>query len=471
MLNQNTGSAVIAERAPLPPEGQEAVLERPDLRTHLAHNPNVKLTDSVWKQLWEPKPPARDALALVLRELTAEQVAWVLDNESRSTVLAGVFELSEVSEEQIVALLSGRRAKVAAKALPADYPLSPQLWDRVTSLVGGIRRLEYLAVAPETSFDEARTFIGALTDTSAPKPSAERSRYFTQLLCRFPDLVDDYTQPGAIEALATVAAGSWHLDSEKLQRRIADRIDSPGPTGVGYDGVVTLAFTLMAFAANPVVDPAIVDEVARRSAKDRLLARVPDACHRRTSDPDRPQIVGRIEDVKEDSTLDWLVRRMTPFYGQNFSNRGRPFDLELLAYNPHLGTERAQRVVDGLADFAVAEVLGAERTAAAIAAACANHPTVESPDTQALASAKAPIYPLRPRTVAPLQPGTCPEPPEGSSVWHLTFGWRAHGVLQWLTAPGVVASRDAWRVLLTLLDDAGQDDFVPDLVAAANVLA
>lgn len=292
------------------------------------------------------KPSADVACNLAGRPLDPDRYKFVLQTEKRTTPLLAAVEHNGLDAD--VGSLLADRSKVPTKVanLAATDP-AVTLEDRRTLLnhADALVRLRTFAFAIESdrnpdplqlSDAEAAEAFRSFADWVPTKSYKERSHLCRGLLALRPALLEVAVADGQHEVLVCAAAGMPNLVDPDLQRQVVE----------GRNTTLHYEYALMAFAANPVVDPALVDEYLSPLATKQPTSKLAETVNRRLSDDDPLHITCAPNQVTDGDELTKLLRRALP---SRYREDGRPWHALLLADNPNLDVDDAQRIAGTLA--------------------------------------------------------------------------------------------------------------------------
>jgi hypothetical protein len=309
---------------------------------------NQYLTECQWDALWVPKLSAADASWLTDNDLTADQVERVLSTERRASVLYGLFHRPMLTAAQQAHVLSRCTGTNFVRSL-----LKSPYFDRSNLALAarhfrGVERLEWFAAqdASTVSDDEiVQAIIEYGTDDDrVPRDIRSFGQVFTKLVTARPSVFEALF---ALEELPSVAvvqiAGSRLLTSKEMQEKL-----------IG-DGTNVLEFAILAFVANPVARPELVELFA--SSTDSRVTSAVENRKKYHSDP----VTEPFDKITDKDQIDWVLRRSKP---SSYRTAGRPCDLVVLAMNDALNADEANEVYKALSQAGTREVPAARLNAA-----------------------------------------------------------------------------------------------------------
>lgn len=454
------GSTLI-KMAPLSAAAQRAALGVPELHEDLAANRSSVLLEDVWFDLWPAKPKisAEQAGCLAGRPLTDQQIAHVLANERRSTVISALLHanLGRLTAEQLFELLATKAvAKAAAKVVLAAQDSSPELVAASVKILGGVPLLDWMR--PENcSDDEVASLLDTFADW-APRPSRSRSRALTRIAAERPALIGHFAGSEAL-ALKQAAAGSRHLRAEDDQWTLI------GGTEPEFAAAREWNYILLALVNNPVCHRTVIEATAWAAAKSTDLYQVVDSARARLAAfAVKPTVTEGYDTVSDPDVLDWLISRSVPRMGWDGQEiQGRPFDMVALAANKSLSPAQARRLYDALSDWGIVYALG-EQIAALGAQLAELHPDLDN--GQRLDGRIRDEPP--PHVEPPARPLTLPDDIDSFTVGGLAAG-RAAAVVRQRLAEQLV-TEDQWRVALGIIESASEMS-ITDFVGAVRALS
>lgn len=368
-MNLRTAPMGVAELCRLSAPAQRAIARQAELVPHLASNGYTELEEDVWYSLYSIKPVVKAdvALELVSRRLTRGQIQFVLRNEKRSTVLTSLLRHHLLEREEIELGLSSKSASVIADALCESGLLldETQPYDLRSAVAKASSfkfQLQWLATASQATEQDIAVFLAAQQTTAKLTRLSKMDRISAaQIVEKFPSSVSLMVKETLSISFLQLACGSRRItDLDHQKEAVQTAVKYSAEDSNGSD------FALVALVNNPVCHTEVIENVATLNAFERASQ----AASRRLSKMDtQAPVMVTYENVTEDASLEWLVRRASSFsnkYGDY--TPPKPFELCAIARNPNLTTEQLKRVKSEMANTWVCEVVGFEVFNAAAAA-------------------------------------------------------------------------------------------------------
>jgi hypothetical protein len=307
-----------------------SVLDTNKFRDHLRISQN--LTQEQWDKLWVKNLPQRLAESMAANVLTDDQLARLLKDEKRGSVLVQQFYHGSLdSATQLQILTSAKGSQYVYQALGSGH-FFPENLEAASRHFRGIERLEWFAIEP----------ISPVSNQEVIKAFAELETYegmrhirnvtaFAAVVCRLihfrPGLIDDIFAMSPVPGSLVLSLASSRLISKPShQEVICEMILDRG----SYE------YESIAFVANPVVS---IDLVKKFS--DSKSERVQASIKRRLERFNGDSLPSRYEDIEDMNHIEWVLRRSMPT-----TNRpdGKSHDLVALAMNKNLQRSQAIRI-------------------------------------------------------------------------------------------------------------------------------
>lgn len=354
------------------------LLARPALAGSLAQNPHI--SETTWYRLWpaKPRPPVTVCSALAGRELDSARRRYVIEHDTRVQTLKALIEANRLEPDEQRQLLASKGAggQIAGLLCKQDW-LDPTLAKQVAEAAGGWVYLEWLSKSTpdQISDEEAAAFLANYRTWEPEKVSyKERSSGLKRLLARRPTLMAAAAVADQHDAVLTAAAGSRHLT--RLEWQLAVAGITPGDSPRPPEWLGERKFTMLALVNNPVCLAEVLAEVERQLVGgDYHMLDVVRSIRFRAS-MSRHTVTQPYNEISDPEILKWLVHRAQPFQdGETGKVRpGQPYDLPVLAANPHLAPEHVEGIRSGLSAWVAIDALGAEGVEAARATLASCHP-------------------------------------------------------------------------------------------------
>jgi hypothetical protein len=324
----------VASAYPLPAAVQLDLAKDPVFSTHLCQNP--ELTSETWDRLWSQRRPSEEASGLVSRSLTAAQRAQVFKAERRVRVVEAMLEANQITPDEVPLLNLTKLTSRISERIFNDFGTSPEIMSLVGPHLSPAWHLAWLAgSSPDDVSDDAVAADLQTIDTWWGNDRSYRLRRdaLTTLFIARPSLISRLAKHDSADCVKTVIAGSQELRST---------LDQQNLLGTPVDAS---RYVLLAYVSNPRAAQQVLDALAGHSDHDVTKA----VSTRRARA--RSTITEDYEKVSDPATLEWLVRRASPFQGQEFSSRGRLGDLLVLSRNPEVTPQQAAQLAEGLREF------------------------------------------------------------------------------------------------------------------------
>lgn len=351
------------------------LIAHPELRPFLAANSH--LSERGWYALWpkRPRPSSEIAVSLANRELDKERRRHVLECDTRAKTLQALIEQNvlEPDEQKVLLASKGAAGKVAAELLQQPW-VDPALAREAAERAGGWHYLIWLAGTDTTivSDEEVSAFLAGYRSWEPKKIEYRtRSAALKKLLARRPAAIAAAVGPDQHEAVVTAAAGSRHLVEAAWQYRVAGITPGAAKAPFTSSELTQRKYALLALVNNPVCCQDVLDEITRQLELADLGYEAADILrsikHRRGLD--RPTVGTTYDKVEDPEVLDWLVRRSQVQLDPETDRQrpGQPHDLPLLAANPHLNQDQAEKVANALRQRPAHDALGDEGVRTALA--------------------------------------------------------------------------------------------------------
>ena len=342
----------------LPLDAQNILAQEHRFREPLCLNPT--LSEELWLSLWSTcAKNLTSAQSLAGRSLTSAQRDAVLTKERRSRVLCAMMLHNELTTDEATRVLSLCSSDDVASALFAQDNLDAEFQALLGPKLPAADRLEWYANQDAASLSNTELTNALIslpewwgTTRSLQKRSTSLKRIFARRPEVLTPVLTAISGDGTDSGIKTAAAGCVHISDQANQARVAGLDpDTLEPTaGFTADGML---YTHLALVNNPRATLAIIDAVGKHSTKSEVTTSIT-----RRKKLNRPCVSVAFDQVSDDDTLDWLVRRASSYEGRGSSSPPRPYELAALASNPHLGDQRARRVADELSCWQCAEDLG-----------------------------------------------------------------------------------------------------------------
>jgi len=368
-MNSRTAPMGVAELCRLSASAQRAIARQSALAPHLAANGYTELEEDVWYSLYSIKPVVKAdvALELVSRRLTRGQIQFVLRNEKRSTVLTALLRHHLLEREEIELGLSSKSVNVIADALcesgfVLDDTQPYDLRSAVAKASSFKFQLQWFATASQVTEQDVAVFLAPQQTTSKSTRLSKTERMSAaQIVEKFPSSVALMVNGTLSISFLQLACGSRRITSLDHQKEaVQTAVKYSAADADGSD------FALVALVNNPVCHTEVIENVATLTAFERASQ----AASRRLSKMDtQAPVMVTYDNVTEESSLEWLVRRASSFsnkYGDY--TPPKPFELCAIARNPHLTAEQQKRVKSEMANTWICEVVGVETFNVAAAA-------------------------------------------------------------------------------------------------------
>jgi hypothetical protein len=314
----------------LPPAVQQALASDNRYNTALADSPYV--AEPAWMILWKKLPAVAERLALVQRKLTHDQRVLVLTSEKRITIVVAMLRYNHLTLSELELLRPEHMSRGLSKEIFENYRDNVKVMKRFGPLLDAPYRLQWIAYSSPAEISDAKVLAHLATLTqwwAASVAYGQRSKALKTLFTLRPNLVARLAPKAQVvdESIVTTMAGSMHLTNPKHQATIAKYAQT---------------YALWALGANPRTTPENLelvkkhgDEQVRRNIARRLLN-------------GKLTVYGDFSEIKEQPTLQWLVKRACPYDGQEYRNSGHVDEMLALAANPNIFYEEARLLLRGL---------------------------------------------------------------------------------------------------------------------------
>lgn len=341
----------------LPVEAQSAVVDRPDLVSAITHNEVVDLDPAIFRRIYAKKqmPSADDAVALLSRALTEDQMAHVLSIETRNRPIKAMCESNRLPTSIITLAFSKKKiASIVAERLVAhgfleDEEFTTELRAHAAGLAGAEALLRWIdADQTRTDADVEAAFANTALDYPTRLKSSDRA-FLARLVEAHPSVMHALVRSNVSTSVLQVLCSSRHL-TEELQREIL-KVTSKHPDQVGIE------YALLALVNHPVCVKDVVESVKASWPSD---SKAHSAAERRLADWEKkPTVMVAFRDIDDEVILEWLVRRACSFSSPyNGYTPAKPFEVVELCYNQHLSQAQKDRLASDLYDPAVRNHVG-----------------------------------------------------------------------------------------------------------------
>jgi hypothetical protein len=326
---------------------QRAAARVVELRHPLATN--TSLLEEVWFELWPAKGkiPVETAVALVERPLSDAQLQAAL-RDSRVKVTEATLSHTVLAEPLFEEMLATKSAKSVATVVldrNPSWPYSEELRLRAARIAGGLHLLETLH---ELDTPEVTSLLQQW-GTWAPRWSARRNWLLAALLERRPELVPLCAASQFVE-LVSAAAGSRHLNDEKLQHAVVAL-----PTRcTNFEDANSFKFALLRLVNLPACHSSTLQMTSAYTNGRYGYEEVSDAVSRRLADTNRAVLAEPYEAVSDTDVIARLLKRSLPGSNSFRTWTGKPLELEAIAKNPNINAEQAAKIAEALTWWEVA---------------------------------------------------------------------------------------------------------------------
>lgn len=291
---------------------------------------NKFLTPHQWDVLWEKRLPVRHARYLLGRPLGAAQLARVLEDERRGSVLEVQFAYPQLTSTQQADIIEHATGTMWARTVAQLPHLDRSHLDTLAERFRGADRIEWICAHPEVSDDEA---LDALVYFATPSTKHmywdawRLTNLCTQLIHLRPGLVTrllslDHVPYVVISALA----GTRHLRDRTQQEQMLAVVNSDNAGHIAK----------YAYVANPVVPIELARAVVFPDAPGFVHP-----SEQRFAKRGDTHISSPFESVADLNQIEWIIRRATP---NDRYQRPKVVDIVALSRNPHLRRPQALRI-------------------------------------------------------------------------------------------------------------------------------
>jgi hypothetical protein len=288
------------------------------------------LTESQWDVCWQKNLPSHIAEGLADYELTPAQLAKLLKEEKRGSVLVHQFRSAQLTSDEQLKILTTAKGSQYVYAALASGNFDPQHIEVASRHFRGIERLNWISLRGSLTVTdaealEALVYFGTSNGYRHLRNLQAYMDAVTRLLNERPHLIGDIcSMEEFCLPLIMPLAPSRLIFKREHQERLVEVLKTQS------------SGELLAFVANPVVLPEMFKQFEQHEDE-----RVRKTIARRLSNHGDTVVSHEFSDLSDLNEIEWVLRRALPTDTRPW---GRPHDLVLLGVNENLHRTQATRI-------------------------------------------------------------------------------------------------------------------------------